>query len=232
MSTPSFVTLYVEAPSGERFEADIPVDVRISKLAGDFFEAQGWPMQDRHGRGNRAVVELVDSENPDETKRLSGDLDIAEAGIQNGDLLRIFPESIAGCFLGNVPVVLGNRDEKQIQDIVVGDELLSYCLETRQYATTQVTNVFVGLADRYLLLNDSCGVTESHPFWSGGKWRQISELQVGDKLQEVDGGCQEIESLEWCDHRATVYNLRVASNDHSFYASNVLVHKQSLYIRR
>ncbi len=90
------VRVFVQAPSGERFEADIPRDVKLSKLAADFFEARGWPLQDRRGRGQRAVVELVDPHDPENTKRLNGDLDVEDAGIQEGDPLRIFPESIAG----------------------------------------------------------------------------------------------------------------------------------------
>src|SRR5438552_3489204 len=88
--------IFVEAPSGERFEADIPCQTKVSKMAADFFESQSWPLQDRRGRGQRAVVELVNSENPDDTKRLNSDMDICESGIRDGDTLRVFPESIAG----------------------------------------------------------------------------------------------------------------------------------------
>ncbi len=88
--------IFVEAPSGERFEADIPCGTLLSRVAADFFESQEWPTQDRRGRGQRAVVELANPKNPDDTKRLNGDLDICEAGVENGDVLRIFPESIAG----------------------------------------------------------------------------------------------------------------------------------------
>ncbi len=91
-----FRTIYVEAPSGKRFEADLPCSTPLSKLAADFFESQGWPTQDRRGRGQRAVVELVNPEDPDDTKRLNGDLDICQANGENGDTLRIFPASIAG----------------------------------------------------------------------------------------------------------------------------------------
>lgn len=91
-----FRTIFVESPSGQRFAADIPCDTPLSKVAADFFESQAWPTQDRRGRGQRAVVELVNPDDPDDTKRLNGDLDICEAGIQDGDILRIFPESIAG----------------------------------------------------------------------------------------------------------------------------------------
>ncbi len=89
-------SIFVQAPSGEKFEAEIPCGTPLSKLAADFFEAQGWPMQDREGQGQRAVVELANPENPDETKRLNGDDDICESMVEDGDILRIFPESVAG----------------------------------------------------------------------------------------------------------------------------------------
>lgn len=91
-----FFKIFIEAPSGGRFEANVPRGTRLSKLAADFFESQGWPMRDARGRGQRAVVELVNPNDPDETKRLNGDDEIENSGVQDGDTLRVFPESIAG----------------------------------------------------------------------------------------------------------------------------------------
>lgn len=94
-SEPEMRTIIVEAPSGEKFETDIPCNTLISKLAVDFFEVQGWPTEQR-GQRQRAVVELVNPQNPEETKRLNGNGNICEEGVENGDTLRIFSESIAG----------------------------------------------------------------------------------------------------------------------------------------
>jgi ubiquitin-protein ligase len=90
------VQVFIEDTAGERFECELPADIELSKLAADFFEERGWPTQDGHGRGQRAVVELVDPENPDRTKRLRGEQTIGDAGLPSGATLRIFPESIAG----------------------------------------------------------------------------------------------------------------------------------------
>lgn len=87
--------VFVEAPSGDRFEVDLPCGTPLNTVAAEFFESQGWPTQDRAGRGQRAVVELVNPENPDETKRLNGDDDVCDT-LEDDDTLRIFPESIAG----------------------------------------------------------------------------------------------------------------------------------------
>ncbi|HEX8772812.1 MAG TPA: ubiquitin-conjugating enzyme E2 [Pyrinomonadaceae bacterium] len=91
-----FVQVFIEDTAGERFECELPADTELSRLAADFFEERGWPTQDGHGRGQRAVVELVDPENPDRTKRLRGEQTVEDAGLSRGATLRIFPESIAG----------------------------------------------------------------------------------------------------------------------------------------
>ncbi len=93
---PRTLSIFVEATSGEKFEADVSADTPLETIASDFFESQGWKTRDSAGRGQRAVVELVDPNNPGNTKRLNGEHTLKEAGIHNGDTLRVFPESIAG----------------------------------------------------------------------------------------------------------------------------------------
>jgi ubiquitin-protein ligase len=88
--------LFVEDTTGEQFECRVPVGTSINHLAGDFFESQGWDTHDARGRAQRAVVELVDRDNPDRTLRLNGDDTVEGAGLQDNDVLRVFPESVAG----------------------------------------------------------------------------------------------------------------------------------------
>ena len=90
----SAIKIFVEAPSGERFEAKVPPQTPIGTLAADFFESQRWPLSDERGHSERAVVELVNPANPDDTKRLNGEATIASCGIRDGDTLRVFPEAI------------------------------------------------------------------------------------------------------------------------------------------
>lgn len=96
MADEEVLRIFIETPAGDRFEADIPCMAKIGQVAGDFFEAMGWPTEDRGGRAQRAVVELVDPGSPDNTKRLNSDRGLCESGLRNGDTLRIIPESRAG----------------------------------------------------------------------------------------------------------------------------------------
>nr|VFJ50724.1 MAG: Ubiquitin-protein ligase [Candidatus Kentron sp. FM]VFJ50757.1 MAG: Ubiquitin-protein ligase [Candidatus Kentron sp. FM]VFK08754.1 MAG: Ubiquitin-protein ligase [Candidatus Kentron sp. FM] len=120
--------IFVEAPSGERFGADIRDDTKFSKIAADFFEAQGWPEQDSKGRGQRAVVELTNQDNPDDTKRLDGEQSIGESGVRDGDTLRIFPESIAGA--GSVDqkarLMALTTDHRDMQEIIERNPKISF----------------------------------------------------------------------------------------------------------
>lgn len=96
MSDEKTRSIFVEAPSGEKFEADVPCGTKLSAIAADFFEAQGMSSSDRRGRRQRAVIELVHPDDPSETKRLNGDDDICDSLVEDGSTLRVFSESIAG----------------------------------------------------------------------------------------------------------------------------------------
>lgn len=98
MSDTELRLLYIESPDGERFECQLPIDTRLVTIAIDFFEARGWPMTDERGRGQRAVIERVDPANPERTKRLRSEQKVADAGLENGAVLRIFPEAIENTF--------------------------------------------------------------------------------------------------------------------------------------
>src|SRR5208282_6910707 len=54
------------------------------------------PLERKEDGGRRPVVELVDPENPGDTRRLDGRLTVGESGLRSGVTLRIFPEAIAG----------------------------------------------------------------------------------------------------------------------------------------
>jgi hypothetical protein len=90
------ITLFIESPDGQRFECEVDSDTKLNKLAADFFQDRNWPETDARGRGQRAVVDLVDPKWPDRTKRLRGEQTINNAGLFDGAILRVFPESIAG----------------------------------------------------------------------------------------------------------------------------------------
>jgi hypothetical protein len=110
-------TIFVEGTSGEQFEAEVPCDTPLKTLAAQFAESQGWPLHGADGLGQRAVVELVNRENPDETKRLNGERTIDEAGVREGDTLRILTEAMAGTVDARDRLRALVSDHSEMQDL-------------------------------------------------------------------------------------------------------------------
>lgn len=82
-----------------------------------FFEERGWPTTDGRGRGQRAVIERVDPTNPARTKRLRGEQTIDAAGLENGAILRIFPEAIAGIVDERSRIAILIQDHNGMQEL-------------------------------------------------------------------------------------------------------------------
>lgn len=90
----SNISLFVEDTAGNQYECSIPRTMQLGALAADFFDQMNWPVVDKQGRKQRTVIELVNPDNPEETTLLNGDHTLKKAQIQEGAILRIFPEAI------------------------------------------------------------------------------------------------------------------------------------------
>lgn len=124
--------IFVETPSGDRFEADVPCGTKVSQIAVDFFESQGWPLEDRRGHGQRAVVERVNPKNPDDTKRLNSDNDICESGLDDGVTLRIIPESRAGSVDQRARLTSLTMDYNEMQALSQQNPLVTFTVNRTQ----------------------------------------------------------------------------------------------------
>jgi len=68
----------------------------------------------------------------------------------------------ATCFLPRTPITLNDGSKKQIQNIKVGDKVLSYDLKNKKPVVSEVLNVFSHLDNNYLIVNDKIKVTPYH----------------------------------------------------------------------
>ena len=82
----------VRGVDGGQFQAEIPIHTPLKELAADFLADRGRSLQD----GQRAVVELFQSHERDDTQRLNPEANLDQVGLRDGDILRIFSESISG----------------------------------------------------------------------------------------------------------------------------------------
>lgn len=134
------------------------------------------------------------------------------------------------CFAAGTKV-LTDRGEKVIEDIAVGDTVMSTDPILGKTTAQAVTNVFARTSP--LLLDISVGetvitCTPEHPFWvSGVGWQQAGSLSIGSNLETRTGARARIEAIERREGFYTVYNLEVRGV-HSYRVSDlgILVHNQ------
>ncbi|WP_414811802.1 polymorphic toxin-type HINT domain-containing protein, partial [Paenibacillus algorifonticola] len=103
------------------------------------------------------------------------------------------------CFTAGTKV-LTDEGEKPIEEIEVGDKVLSKDDETGEVAYKEVVGLFQKQADEiyYVHIGDEIiEVTGEHPFWLDGKgWTFVKDLKVGDLLVSSDGSKLAIDKIE------------------------------------
>ncbi|MED4784873.1 polymorphic toxin-type HINT domain-containing protein [Brevibacillus choshinensis] len=109
--------------------------------------------------------------------------------------------------------VLTDEGEKNIEDIEVGDKVLSKNEETGEVAYKKVTATFNHETDEIYSIHVGGQTIEStfnHPFYVKDKgWTFVKDLKVGDLLVQSDGNTLKIDSIELEHKQVTVYNMTV-----------------------
>jgi hypothetical protein len=151
------------------------------------------------------------------------------------DLLKI-PPSKKPCFLAGTPIKTATG-YKNIEDIVVGDVVLSYNETTKKTELQEVLNTFTNVCEKYIEIKtnqDIIAVTGAHLFFvpKENKWIAASQLTtnmqlINDKQEEVN-----ITALTIIKKEANTYNLEIAQN-HNYYVGNnpILTHNDAKILK-
>ena len=127
------------------------------------------------------------------------------------------------CFTAGTKVKTDQGD-KNIEDIEVGDQVLSKDEATGQEDYKTVTATFNHMAEEIYTIyvgGQEIESTYNHPFWVDGKrWTYVKDLKVGDWLVEDNGTKQQIEKIELEQRQARVYNMTVA-DFHTYFVSEL-----------
>lgn len=132
----------------------------------------------------------------------------------------------ANCFIAGTLVTMAGGETKPIEEIIEGESVITFDLDTRKNTASAVTQVLHHGAEEtefYLLVN-GVGVTSSHLMYASGNWVAAGALRVGDTLTGIDGNPIEIISIVKIDESVPTYNLHVEHTSHNYYANGVLVH--------
>jgi hypothetical protein len=147
------------------------------------------------------------------------------------------------CFVAGTPVHT-KEGLKPIEEIKVGDEVLSYDQQTKRTEYKPVTQTYIKQATSLVAVTVAgetapIVATPEHPFLirrardglaSGdddGEWKAAGELQVGAEVLRPDGSWVGVVALDRRAEAATVYNFEVEDNHDYFVGQRgALVHNQ------
>lgn len=121
--------------------------------------------------------------------------------------------------------VLTEDGEKSIEEVEIGDKVLSRDEETGEQSYKEVEWLFEKEVEEIYEIHvggEVIQTTDEHPFWvvEENGWVMAQDLLVGDHFIDVNGNLIEIERIVKKKEIAKVYNFKVADN-HNYYVSNL-----------
>ena len=127
------------------------------------------------------------------------------------------------CFGPETPITLASGEQKRIDQIVPGDQVLAWNAESGEHKTGKVVRTTSRQTDTYYKVN-GLRVTPEHPFYIEGKgWVAAKDLQLGDKQRSITGKPVSIARHSEIKERLKVHNFEV-QDWHTYFAGGVLVH--------
>jgi hypothetical protein len=135
-------------------------------------------------------------------------------------------------FTPDTDVVMADGTHKDIDDVDVGDRVLSTDPESGKTEAKRVTKLIEGFGTKTLVDIDVDGTTvtatDHHPFWANNTWTDAIDLKAGDNLRQDNGITTTVDGVNiHIAYNQHVNNLTVA-DFHTYYVSigaeNVLVH--------
>lgn len=154
----------------------------------------------------------------------------------------------APCFVKGTKITLLGGEFKNVEDIQIGDVVLSYNFSSHSVEPQKVQGIGSKKVDstvRYTFKDGSVlECTLDHPLYSKEKgWvsksseytkavynLDTSDSEVGLEIFKQDGTSAEIVSIEIINLETIVYNVTVVAQTHNFFANEFLVHNRACFV--
>lgn len=150
----------------------------------------------------------------------------------------------APCFIAGTKILMSDYSEKNIEDIVVGDKIISYNFSNNLIEldiVDKVTKREVLNTVKYIFEDGSeLEATIDHPLYVRDKSWASYDNELSNKMYNIGGvskievedyvktsnDFKQIKSITENNNVSIVYNLSQIRNNHNFYANDVLVHNR------
>lgn len=136
-----------------------------------------------------------------------------------------------GCFIAGTQITLANGETKNIEDVIVGESILTFN-ETTQVNESGIVgdlkqHEVENIIKLYFEDNTIITTTSEHPFYVKDKgWVEAGNLISSDVCKKSDGTDVTILEIEGIPEKTMVYNLLDVSENHNFFANQILVHNK------
>ena len=132
------------------------------------------------------------------------------------------------CFLVGTEIATSDTSYKLIENIEVGDKVLSYDIAAKSTIETSVVSITTASVSDYYEISterETFNVTEEHPFYVDGKWKKVRNLEINDTLYHLDGMTSNILDINHINQSTIVHHIEV-DGVHNYFANKTLVHNK------
>ncbi|MEW7289607.1 hypothetical protein [Aquimarina sp. 2304DJ70-9] len=159
---------------------------------------------------------------------------------------------IPSCFIAGTKIQMADKTTKNIEEVKIGDKVLTYNLKTKKQEIGEVENVVSPIHHKMVIFEFENGVkntnTYDHPYYVKGKgWASyqpkltkknydldVQQIETGDTVLLYQSDNKTLKEIKLVDHKEiekeiTTYNLDKVSKNHNFFANGILVHNKSSF---
>ena len=150
------------------------------------------------------------------------------------------------CFLKGTKITLPDKSQKNIEDLTLADEVLTYNIDViseiknkeilkdikydkmnGKFSQSGIRNIWINPTDSYLVINDKLKITKEHIIHFKRDnvycFKFAENLNLGDELFTDKDTYEIIESIKEVKENTNVYNFEL-DKDNTYFAENYLVH--------
>jgi hypothetical protein len=153
------------------------------------------------------------------------------------------------CFVSGTKITLADGSTKNIEDIKIGDNVLSFNEETKLQESQAVTKIITPIHDDLVTYTFEDGskitCTYDHPFyvnefklasykpdWTSERYKlNVSEIKIGDVVHLINKDTLKIINIVELEKKPTQTYIFEVNKNHNFYANNILTHNKTCFIK-
>lgn len=233
-----------------QLEAGDGTIIKSTPLHKFYIKGKGWVAAQDIIKGDIVIKKDKSESLITDRKDLSGEVDVYHI-VDVKDNHTYFAEGVlvhnlkyGSCFVAGTKVTMGDGSEKNIENVVIGDEVLSFNgIETESKKVIGVKTPIHDDLVKYTFANQSEVVcTFDHPFFvDGGELasytpfltnkrynlgKEVRQIKVGDLVflnNKSQTAIKDIVELDLGDTQTYIFTVE---DNHNFYANGILVHNK------